>query len=32
MGKRANGEGGLFQRSDGEWVARVTLPDGSRKT
>src|SRR5689334_8283289 len=29
--KRANGEGTLFQRSDGMWIGRVTLPDGTLK-
>jgi integrase len=27
-----HGEGAIFQRQDGQWVARVTLPDGKRKT
>jgi integrase len=31
-GKAANGEGSIFQRkSDGRWVGRITLDDGSRK-
>jgi integrase len=30
--ERGNGEGTLYQRSDGRWVAAVTLPDGGRKT
>lgn len=31
MGRRAHGEGSLFQRADGRWVARLPrhlLPDG----
>ena len=30
--RRGNGEGTISQRSDGRWQARVTLPDGARKT
>jgi integrase len=30
--RRGHGEGALFQRADGRWVARLNLPDGSRKT
>jgi integrase len=30
--RRGHGEGALFQRADGRWVARVLLPDGTRKT
>ncbi len=30
--RRGHGEGAIFQRADGQWVARVTLPDGKRKT
>jgi integrase len=29
--RRGHGEGAIFQRKDGRWVARVTLPDGTRK-
>lgn len=28
--KAANGEGSVYQRKDGRWVAAVTAPDGSR--
>lgn len=32
MGKRrANGEGSVYQRKDGKWVASVTLANGKRK-
>lgn len=32
MSKRRNGEGSISQRkSDGRWVGRISLPDGSRK-
>lgn len=30
-GKRANGEGSVYRRSDGRWVGQVTLSDGTRK-
>src|SRR5215204_2129704 len=30
--RRGHGEGALFLRADGLWVARLTLPDGRRKT
>lgn len=31
--RRGHGEGGIFQRaSDGQWVSRIALPDGKRKT
>lgn len=30
MGKRANGEGTVYQRNDGRWVASITLEDGKR--
>ncbi len=30
-GRRSNGEGSIFQRADGRWVAIYTLPDGKRK-
>jgi integrase len=30
--RRAHGEGALFLRSDGLWVGRLMLPDGTRKT
>ena len=29
--KRSHGEGTISQRSDGRWMARITMPDGSRK-
>lgn len=29
--KRGNGEGTVFQRKDGRWVTKLTLPDGRRK-
>lgn len=29
--KRGNGEGTVFQRSDGRWVTKLTLHDGRRK-
>lgn len=29
--RRGNGEGNIYQRKDGRWVARIRLPDGSRK-
>ena len=32
MTKRANKEGNLRQRADGTWEARLTLPDGRRKS
>ena len=31
MGKRANGEGSIYQRKDGKWVAALTLGAGKRK-
>jgi len=32
MGKRANSEGSIYRRkSDGKWVASITLDDGKRK-
>lgn len=31
-GKRGNSEGSIVHRSDGRWMARVTLPDRTRKT
>ena len=27
--RRAKGEGGLYQRADGMWMAQVLLPDGT---
>lgn len=30
--KRGNGEGSISQRRDGTWEARLTLPDGKRKS
>ena len=32
MGKRGNGEGTISRRADGRYMARVSLPDGTRKT
>src|SRR5579859_1438939 len=33
MGKRAHGEGTISKRKrDGRWEAKITLPDGTRKT
>lgn len=32
MAKRGNGEGTVRQRPDGLWEARITLPDGRRKS
>jgi integrase len=29
--RRANGEGTIFQRKDGRWMAMVSLPNGERK-
>jgi integrase len=29
--KRGNNEGSIVKRSDGRWMARITLPDGERK-
>ncbi len=31
-GKRGNNEGSISHRSDGRWMARMTLDDGTRKT
>jgi integrase len=31
-GKRANGEGNISRRKDGRYEAKVTLPDGTRKS
>lgn len=30
--QRGHGEGSITQRNDGRWMARVSLPDGSRKS
>ena len=30
--RRANGEGYVGQRSDGRWQAKLSLPDGQRRT
>lgn len=30
--RRSKGEGTIYQRPDGSWVAQITLPDGKRKT
>lgn len=32
MARKSNGEGSVYLRGDGEWVAAVTLPNGMRKT
>ncbi len=32
MARRGNGEGSIRQRQDGIWEARLTLPDGRRKS
>jgi integrase len=32
MTKRANGEGNIYQRANGMWEARVSLPGGKRKS
>ena len=29
--RRGHGEGAIFQRQDGRWVARIALPNGKRK-
>jgi integrase len=31
-GKRGNNEGSITRRTDGLWEARITLPDGKRKS
>ena len=31
-GRRSNGEGGISQRSNGMWEARITLPGGKRRS
>ena len=31
-GRRSNGEGGVSQRSNGKWEARITLPGGKRRS
>ena len=30
-GRRGNNEGGISKRSDGRWMARITLDGGKRK-
>jgi integrase len=30
--KRANGEGSIYRRKDGRWTARISLPNGERKS
>jgi integrase len=30
--RRGHGEGAIFQRGDGQWVAQVSLESGKRKT
>ena len=30
-GRRGNGEGTIFHRKDGRWVAELTMPDGQKK-
>ena len=32
MAKRGNSEGSITKRTDGRWMARVSLPDGARKS
>ena len=32
MGKRANGEGTVYRRNDGRWVASISLDNGKRKS
>lgn len=32
MGQNKHGEGSVFVRKDGRWVARITLPNGKKKT
>lgn len=32
MGRRGNSEGTITRRKDGRWEARISLPDGSRKS
>ena len=32
MSRRGNGEGTITHRKDGRWQARLTLPDGTRKS
>lgn len=32
MTRRANGEGSIYQRGDGRWVASVSLPGGGRRS
>ena len=32
MGKRANGEGTVYRRNDGRWVASISLENGKRKS
>jgi hypothetical protein len=32
VGKRANGEGSIYERKDGRWVASITLENGKRKS
>jgi len=32
MTRRGNSEGSIKQRADGRWEARVSLPDGTRKS
>mgnify|MGYP001306989306 CR=1 FL=1 len=31
MGKRAHGEGSVYQRKQGQWVAAISLGTGKRK-
>jgi integrase len=31
-GKRGNGEGTVYKRDDGRWLAQLTLPNGQRKS
>ena len=32
MGRRGNSEGTITKRADGRWEARISLPDGKRKS
>lgn len=32
VGKRGHGEGTIYKRDDGRWLAQMTLPDGKRKS
>jgi integrase len=32
MGRRGNGEGTIYKRKDGRWEAKISLPDGRRRS